>query len=181
MDIEKILEIEKREFGFFLGDEKRFMKRKVVFNTQEELNDFIHNEKPPDCYVSVAFYQYPLLMEGWLGANLFFDIDCKDNLKLAYADALTVYEVLLDDFALKEVSLRFSGNKGYHVISSDLEPRILDSRARREIVDYLLGKYNVKTIDAPASCDIKRLRRIAGTTNSKSDKKCSVIKECGKC
>jgi predicted DNA primase small subunit len=177
MDIEEISEIEKREFGFFVGmGENRYMKRKVVFNTQQELDDFIHNENPHDCYVSVAFYEHPSRMEGWVGAQLFFDIDCKEDLKLAYADALTVYEVLLDDFALEEVSLRFSGSKGYHVISNDLEPRILVAISRREICDYMREKYNVKTIDAPASTDIRRLRRIAGTKNSKSGEYCRRIK-----
>lgn len=177
MGIEKIDKIEQREFGFAMGmGEKRYMKRKVVFSTQEELDDYIHDKDPFDCYVSVAFYEHPSWMESWLGAQLFFDIDCKDNLKLAYADALTVYEVLLDDFALEEVSLRFSGSKGYHVISNDLEPRILVAVSRREICDYIREVYNVKTIDAPASADIKRLRRIAGTRNSKSGEYCRIIK-----
>ena len=108
-------------------------------------------------------------MNGWLGAELFYDVDCRDNLRLARADAETVYEVLLDDFALTEVELRFSGAKGYHVIAFDKEPQILDRRGRQEIVDYIVGNYGVTTIDAPASCDVKRLRRLIGTKNSNGE------------
>lgn len=180
MAIEEIRDITKREFGFFFESYgKQYMKRYVAFNTQEKLLAFIRDNKPLDCFVSVAFYKHPSLMKGWFGASLFFDIDCKDNLKLAYADAITVYESLLDDFALKEVSLRFSGSKGYHVLSGDQSLQILDRHARQEIVDYLVGTYNfnVMTVDAPASCDIRRLRRIAGTVNSKTGGLCKVLKE----
>ena len=173
MDIEKILKIEKREFGFMIGG--RMMRHKT-FMADAGLSWYIAEYNPDDCYVSVAFYDGPSMMMDWRGAELFFDIDCKENLKLARADAETVYEVLLDDFALKEVDMRFSGSKGYHVIVHDREPQILDSRARREIVDYMVGKYSVETIDAPASGDIKRLRRIVGTKNSKSGEYCSMIK-----
>lgn len=181
MAIEEIGDITKREFGFFFKSlsGKNYMKRKFTFDSQEALVSFIRDGSPLDCYVSVAYYKYPAQMEGWLGASLFFDIDCKENLKLAYADAITVYEALLDDFALKEVSLRFSGSKGYHVLAQDADPRVLGRHARQEIVDYLVGTYNfnVMTVDSPASCDIKRLRRIAGTVNSKSGELCKILKE----
>lgn len=173
MDIEKISEIEKREFGFMIGG--RMMRHKT-FMADAWLSRYIAVDNPDDCYVSVAFYDGPSMMRDWRGAELFFDIDHKENLKLARADAETVYEVLLDDFALKDVSFRFSGSKGYHVVVHDKEPQILDSRARREIVDYMVGKYGVETIDAPTSGDISRLRRIAGTKNSKSGEYCRIIK-----
>ena len=173
MGIEMITEIEKREFGFMYGGQ---MSRHKTFTTDVGLSKYIEEHNPDDCYVSVAFYDGPSIMNDWKGAELFFDIDNKENLHLARADAETVYEVLLDDFALKDIECRFSGSKGYHIVVNDKEPRILDSRARREIVDYIVGKYGVKTIDAPASCDIKRLRRIVGTKNSKSGEFCRTIK-----
>lgn len=175
--VEEIEEIEKREFGFMYEKEnKPIMVRYVSFLTQRELEDYIAMRKPKDCYVSVAYYSGAIRSDSWLGAELFFDIDCKENLRLARADAETVYEVLLDDFALKDVSLRRSGSKGYHVLSRDEEPRSLVAISRREICDYMREKYNVETIDAPASGDIRRLRRIAGTINSKSGEYCNVIK-----
>jgi DNA primase catalytic subunit len=147
-----------------------------MFITDAELRRFIARNNPSDCYVSVAFYDNSFAMEGWRGAELFFDLDCEENIKMARADAETVYEVLLDDFALKEVELRFSGAKGYHLLVHDKEPQCLRTQARKEIVDYMVGKYGVKTIDAPASCDVKRLRRIAGTVNSKTGKFCEIVK-----
>ena len=103
-------------------------------------------------------------------------MNSKENITLARADAETVYEVLLDDFGLKEVTMNFSGSKGYHVIATDEVIRELTTRDRREICDYLIGKYKVETLDTKASIDVKRLRRIEGTINSKSGKLCSLIK-----
>ena len=174
--IDPIEEIWKREFGFVLQHNgKTFMRRKLSFETQRELEAYIEEKKPLDCYVSVAFYQYPTQMRDWLGSELFFDFDSKENVKLAYADAITAYEVLKENFALNNISLRFSGAKGYHVIVNDPIVRTLRQRERRQIADYLCFRYRLTTLDAAAACDISRLRRIAGTKNSKSGKFCSIL------
>jgi predicted DNA primase small subunit len=171
-----VYSIDKREFGFvFENDGKRSMSRRFSFSTDDELLDFIEMRKPLDCYVSVAYYKYPTQMKDWLGADLFFDFDCEENVKRAYAEALTTYEVLLDDFALNDVVMNFSGSRGYHVIAFDEEPHTLEQYARRQIAEYLIGRYHVETLDVPASCDIKRLRRLEGTINSKSGKLCERI------
>jgi len=176
--IEEIERIEEREFGFvFAVGSEKIMKRKLKFHSQDELEYFIKTHDPLDCYVSVAFYTFPTAMEGWQGSVLFFDFDSKDNLRLAAADAETAYEVLLDDFGLEKVDMRFSGSKGYHVIVHDEEPRMLGTAERREIVDYLVLKYGVQTLDEAASCDTRRLRRIYNTVNSKSGKRCILIKK----
>ena len=180
MQIEKIREIEKREFGFMFEDRldprKIKMVRYKMFLLQAELERYIRENQPAHCFVSTAYYSTSFDMKGWTGADLFFDGDYEKNLILPRADAETIYEALLDDFALKDVTLNFSGSKGYHVIAFDEASRCLDGRARREIVDYMVGRYRVETIDAPASCDVRRLRRITGTINSKSGKYCEVIK-----
>lgn len=48
---------------------------------------------------------------------------------------------LLEDFGLspKEIRVFFSGHRGYHVQVESKQIRLLDSLARREIVDYVLG------------------------------------------
>ena len=177
MTIEEIENICEREFGFMLSfGEKHFMRRHLSFETQSELMEYIRTRNPLDCYVSVAFYGYPTDMAVWKGAELFLDFDSRENTRVAYADALTVYEVLLDDFGLEKLSLRFSGSKGYHLVVHDPEPRGLDSRGRDEIADYLVGKYSVETLDRAAVRDVKRLRRIAGTRNSKSGRLCRVMR-----
>lgn len=171
--MEKIKEIEKREFGFFFSHgQDPIMVRKKRFSTQQSLEAFIRAHNPLDCFVSVAYYDG----DEWIGADLFFDLDSKENITLARADAETVYEVLLDDFGLKEVTMNFSGSKGYHIIATDKVIRELTTRDRREICDYLIGKYKVETLDTKASIDVKRLRRIEGTINSKSGKLCKMIK-----
>jgi len=177
MNLEKHPEIWKREFGFFFRyrESEMRMVRYESFTNHSELRNYIEKYNPADCFVSVAYYGISISPKGWEGADLFFDLD-SDNLHRARADAETVYEVLLDDFGLKEVQMTFSGNKGYHVLVFDKELHPLGSMERREIVDYMREKYGVSTIDAGASCDIRRLRRIVGTKNSKSGKFCSTVK-----
>ena len=172
--IEEIRGISSREFGFVFkySDGSTYVSRKLTFDTQRELVNYICTKKPLDCYVSVAYYKYPTELKGWFGSDLFFDLDSKEDLKLAYADALTVYEVLLDDFGLKNVVVNFSGSKGYHVISSDKEVLKLGKCERKEIADYMVIKYGVKTLDVVSTVDLKRLRRIVGTINSKSGEEC---------
>ncbi|MGQ9514273.1 MAG: DNA primase small subunit domain-containing protein [Thermoproteota archaeon] len=81
-------EIEKREFGFFLGKEKVMIRHKSFRNVETLLN-FIVNEVPFDVYYSVATYDYPeeeMSKKGWRYADIVFDIDadhlehrCKDE------------------------------------------------------------------------------------------------------
>lgn len=177
MELETIEDIRSREFGFMQnGPTGVYMKRHATFSDADALRAYIERWEPVGCYVSVARYDDPATMSGWRGADLFFDIDSEDRIPLAQAQAHTVYESLLDDFGLEEVSLRFSGAKGYHVIATDERPRILDSACRREMVYYFQAKYGVTCIDAPASCDTRRIRRIAGTRNAKSGRFCELVR-----
>ncbi|MCK5559563.1 MAG: DNA primase catalytic subunit PriS, partial [Thermoplasmata archaeon] len=96
----------------------------------------------------------PKKVEGWLGADLIFDVD-DEHIRgiegLTYAERLSkvkniVHRKLLNDFLLddfgfdeKHVRVAFSGSRGYHIHIRDPKVLELGSIERREIVDYIIG------------------------------------------
>jgi len=167
-------DIKHREFGFNF---KSGFVRKKQFCSVEKLVGYIERNQPLDCYVSIARYSNPKSMGGWLGSDLLFDIDISGgNVRRVYNEALCIFDVLKSDFGLDHVVLNASGSKGYHVLVFDDVIQRMSSGDRREVVDYLMVKYDVVHIDAPSSCDIHRLRRLEGTRNSKSGLFCKRLK-----
>jgi DNA primase small subunit len=69
--------IEKREFGFLLF-KGNIMLRHKSFNNVDALKAFLKKIVPSHVYYSSAYYENPeaeMREKGWLGADLFFDID----------------------------------------------------------------------------------------------------------
>jgi len=66
---------------------------------------------------------------------------CEVCLSTTKEEARKLIDLLTEDFGLspKEVRVFFSGHRGYHVQVESEQIRLLDSLARREIVDYVLG------------------------------------------
>lgn len=66
---------------------------------------------------------------------------CDDCLESAKKETVKLVDMLMDDlgFAEAEVKVYFSGNRGYHVHVESECIRLLDSMARKEIVDYVIG------------------------------------------
>jgi len=66
---------------------------------------------------------------------------CEVCLEGAKAETMKLIDVLTKDFGSSSEELRvsFSGHRGYHVHVESEEIRGLDSMARKEIVDYVLG------------------------------------------
>jgi len=66
---------------------------------------------------------------------------CEVCLEAAKAETLKLLDMLLEDFGFskKEISVFFSGHRGYHVHVESNVVQDLDSAARKEIVDYVLG------------------------------------------
>lgn len=67
---------------------------------------------------------------------------CRDCLETAKEEILKlIYDFLLPDFNIQtnEMSISFSGHRGYHLKVSNENMRSLSSESRREIVDYLTG------------------------------------------
>jgi DNA primase small subunit len=121
-----------------------------------DVDDFLAREAPRHAYFSAARYTDPsastMAKKGWQGADLVFDLDADhlpsiDPDEATYAEMLAackdaLYRLLTfveDDFGFDDVSVVFSGGRGYHVHVRDDEIQDLDSDARREIVDYVLA------------------------------------------
>jgi len=66
---------------------------------------------------------------------------CEVCLEAAKRETMKLIDILTEDFGFStdELKIRFSGQRGYHLhVESDVI-RSLDSMARKEIVDYLVG------------------------------------------
>jgi DNA primase small subunit len=66
---------------------------------------------------------------------------CEVCLESAKVEAIKLMDILTKDFGFssEELKVGFSGHRGYHVHVESEEVRALDSVARKEIVDYVLG------------------------------------------
>ncbi len=66
---------------------------------------------------------------------------CEKCLASARSDTIRLLDILIRDFGFsdKNLSLYFSGHRGYHVHVEDEAVECLDSMARKDIVDYVTG------------------------------------------
>jgi len=66
---------------------------------------------------------------------------CEVCLEAAKAEAIKLVDVLIEDFGFSSevLTVAFSGHRGYHVHVESEAVRELDSLARKEIVDYVMG------------------------------------------
>jgi DNA primase small subunit len=154
-------EMTSREYAFatFGGEgqgQAPFIRHRAM-NTREELLSAINALVPRHIYYSTAIYRTPdhpsMKDKGWEGADLTFDLDA-DHLReaetLSYPKQLElakerfIYlldEYILGDFGLREsdVSIAFSGGRGYHAHVHEKGFQALTGGERRELVDYILG------------------------------------------
>lgn len=150
----------RREWGFFFF-QGHGMQRHISFNRVDDLREFLTARAPKHVYYSSAYYQNPDMqpmpkkVEGWLGADLIFDLDdehLSGTKNLTIAQRLDkvkriVKDRLLDDFLLRDfgfdtkyVKVTFSGGRGYHIHIFDPKVLTLESPERREIVDYITSQ-----------------------------------------
>jgi DNA primase small subunit len=66
---------------------------------------------------------------------------CEKCIESAKSETIKLTSMLLEDFGFSEdaVKVYFSGHRGYHVHVDDKSIHNLDSMARKEIVDYVIG------------------------------------------
>jgi DNA primase small subunit len=117
--------------------------------------DFLARERPRHVYFSAGRYDDPsastMGAKGWRSSDLIFDLDA-DHLPGTDADdtyaemldrckgaLLRLLDFLEDDFAFEDLTVVFSGSRGYHVHVRDEGIQHLDRDARREVVDYVRG------------------------------------------
>ncbi|GAB7091238.1 DNA primase small subunit PriS [Halorubrum luteum] len=119
-----------------------------------DIDTFFADNAPRHAYFSAARYDDPgastMAQKGWRSADLVFDLDADhlpgvdpdtesySEMLAACKDALfRLLAFLENDFAFEDLTIVFSGGRGYHVHVRDESIRDLDSEARREIVDYV--------------------------------------------
>jgi len=142
-----------REFGFDLdgtGPSHRYFH----FTTLEQLEDFMRHRAPYSAYASVALYERPSMREGWLKAELVFDIDAKDLpvksckcqkgqvceqcLDEAKKVAAEFAETLKSDLGIRNINFVYSG-RGFHIRVNDETVMGLEQNERGQLVNYITG------------------------------------------
>jgi len=120
------------------------------------LGDFLARERPRHVYFSAGRYDDPgadrMADKGWRESDLVFDLDADHlpgvdpesdtygGMLAACKDALVrLLDLLERDFGFEDLTVVFSGGRGYHVHVRDPAVRPLDRAQRREIVDYVRG------------------------------------------
>jgi DNA primase small subunit len=147
--------LEQREWGFVFFDpsgEVR-MRRHISFGSREELTEYIRTMVPAHIYYSTAYYALPsaatMKDKIWTGADLIFDLDADHIMRGPYdvmlsrvkEEAYKLLDMLIIElgFSKKEISIVFSGGRGYHIHIRNITFREWGSAERREIVDYVCG------------------------------------------
>jgi DNA primase small subunit len=145
--------MQNREFGFDhdgSGPNDRYNQLYSV----DQLEKFLKTKYPYAVYNSISFYEKPYYREGWIKAELVFDIDAKDlpvrrcnctpgNVcEICLEDAkeflFLVSDALQDDFNLKDIRYVYSG-RGYHIRVFDEEIVKMGGVERGYILDYVSG------------------------------------------
>jgi DNA primase small subunit len=143
--------IEQREFG--VGYSRKIESRHLAFAHPAELRNYLANNTPFFVSHSISYYEHPeatpMEKKLWKGADLVFDLDIHAEGKYGAYVLLDkvkgdlsrlIKDFIKGDFGCKDVTMAFSGNRGYHVHVRDKEFRILGSDERRELVDYVMGR-----------------------------------------
>jgi DNA primase small subunit len=165
-----------REWGHIpwtSGEATTMVRHQSIYDLGD-VPDFLEREAPRHVYFSAARYADPgaqsMEEKGWEGADLVFDLDADhlpgvDPGTATYAEMLAackealvcLLDLLEDDFGFEDVTVVFSGGRGYHVHVRDDDLAGLDSAARREVVDY------VRAADLDVG-GLVRTRAVGGTT-----------------
>lgn len=147
----------------------------------------------PVLFKSAALYERPgevdMEAKGWKGADLVFDIDA-DSLKAAREELYALMEILTEELGLSRCRVKFSGNRGFHVVCC--EWRDMTAEERRYLVEYirkispLRGRPKCRCgserrqercraerrcgadIDPVVTSDVRRLLRAPGAMNEKT-------------
>ncbi|EMA07568.1 DNA primase small subunit [Haloarcula vallismortis] len=147
-----------REWGFIPwtdGPGETMVRHRSLLDLGE-IEDFLGRRKPRHVYFSAGRYDEPsastMSDKGWRSSDLVFDLDA-DHLPSvvlgedSYAEMLEkckdallrLLDFLEGDFGFDDLTIVFSGGRGYHVHVRDERIRHLERDARREVVDYVRG------------------------------------------
>jgi len=147
-----------REWGYIPwtpGPETTMVRHRSLLSLGD-LGEFLARERPQHVYFSAGRYEDPgagtMAEKRWIDSDLVFDLDA-DHLPAvtlgedSYAEMLakckeslySLLDFLEADFGFEDLTVCFSGGRGYHVHVRDEAVRPLRSDQRREIVDYVRG------------------------------------------
>jgi len=147
-----------REWGFIPwteGPGETMVRHRSLLDLGE-LGDFLQRKRPKHVYFSAGRYRDPsassMSAKEWRSSDLVFDLDA-DHLPSvtlgedSYAEMLAkckdalrrLLDFLKNDFGFEDLTIVFSGGRGYHVHVRDDGIQTLERDARREIVDYVRG------------------------------------------
>ncbi|MFW5949898.1 MAG: DNA primase small subunit PriS [archaeon] len=121
-----------------------------------DIEPFLAGERPRHVYFSAGRYVDPsassMAAKDWHGSDVVFDLDADhlpsvDPTEDTYAEMLAackdallrLLDFLEADFGFEDLTVVFSGGRGYHVHVRDEGIQSLERDARREIVDYVRG------------------------------------------
>jgi DNA primase small subunit len=156
-DIEGPPDAHDREWGYVpwtAGPGETYVRHNALLDLGD-LSAFLARERPRHVYFSAGRYDDPgattMDRKGWQSSDLIFDLDADHLPSTAPTDSyaemlaackdalLRLLDFLEDDFGFEELSVVFSGSRGYHVHVRDACVQHLDRDGRREIVDYVRG------------------------------------------
>jgi DNA primase small subunit len=147
-----------REWGFIPwteGPGETMVRHRSLLDLGD-IEDFLARKQPRHVYFSAGRYDEPSASsmgeKGWRSSDLVFDLDA-DHLPSVvlgedtYAEMLAkckdallrLLDFLEDDFGFDDLTVVFSGGRGYHVHVRDERIRGLERDARREVGDYVRG------------------------------------------
>ena len=148
---------DRREWGYIPWSRgSTTMVRHQSLLDMGDLGSFLAERRPRHVYFSAGRYRDPgadtMAEKGWEGSDLIFDLDA-DHLPTVDPDADSLAEMLAackdslrrlldflaEDFGFSDLSVVFSGGRGYHVHVRDPGVRTLSREARRDVVDYVRG------------------------------------------
>ncbi|MCS7120750.1 MAG: DNA primase small subunit PriS [Nitrososphaerota archaeon] len=89
---------------------------------------------------------------------------CELCLESAKSEAMKLIDILREEFGCssKDLEVSFSGHRGYHVHVENESAKELDSSARKELVDYIMGVGIDASFHGLIVSGSKRLRIISG-------------------
>jgi len=148
---------DRREWGYIPWSRgSTTMVRHQSLLDMGDVGTFLAERRPRHVYFSAGRYRDPgadtMAEKGWEGSDLIFDLDA-DHLPSVDPDADSLAEMLeackdalrrlldflSEDFGFSDLSVVFSGGRGYHVHVRDPGVRTLSREARRDVVDYVRG------------------------------------------
>jgi DNA primase small subunit len=146
-----------REWGYVPwteGPGETYVRHRSLLDLGD-LSDFLARERPRHVYFSAGRYDDPgattMSAKGWRTSDLIFDLDAdhlpgtgpddsyREMLAACKGALLRLLDFLETDFGFEELTVVFSGSRGYHVHVRDGAVQGLERDARREIVDYVRG------------------------------------------